>query len=166
MSLADRTRPAPAAYSATQKRLHWAVVALLLAQYLVFDGMGRPFHQGVEAGAMSYGLTPVAHIAIGVTVLALAVWRVALRIRLGAPDAPEGEPTLARRASKWGHWALYFLLFALPLTGLRGWFWMSYDVADIHAVATNVLLALAGLHVAAALVHQFWWKTNLLARMR
>ncbi|MEC9433607.1 MAG: cytochrome b/b6 domain-containing protein [Pseudomonadota bacterium] len=171
MSQASHSRPAsahpaPAAYSPMQKRLHWAVVGVLILQYLAFDGMGRPFHQGMEAGAMSYGFTPVAHIALGFAVLALAGWRLALRVRLGAPEAPAEEPALARTASRWGHGALYALLVALPVTGLIGWFGMSEDFAGVHEVLTNLLLAVAGLHVAAALVHQFWWKTDLMSRMR
>ncbi|WP_157973689.1 cytochrome b [Tropicimonas sp. IMCC34043] len=152
-------------YSPLQKWLHWAVVGLLLLQYLFFDGMGRPFHRLMETGTPSYTPTVVIHITIGVAVLVLAAWRLALRVNHGAPPPPESEPEFAKVAAKWTHVGLYVMLFALPLVGGAAWFKPSATLADLHAVGTNVLLGLAGLHVAGALVHQFWWRTGLLGRM-
>ena len=156
---------APAAYTPLQKGLHWAVVVLLIFQYLVFDGMGKPFHEGLKSGTMPYTTTSIAHIAIGLSVLAIAGWRLWLRSRHGAPAAPEGEPEMFRTLSKLGHWALYLMLFAMPIGGLIAWFGQVPFVADAHAVGSNVLLAIAGLHVAAVATHQFWWRTGLLGRM-
>ncbi|WP_138467247.1 cytochrome b [Poseidonocella sp. HB161398] len=153
-------------FTVTQKALHWAVVVLLAAQYFLFDGMGRPFHQLMETGTASYSAVPVLHIAIGILVLALAAWRLVLRLSHGSPAEPEAEPALARLASKIAHAAIYVLLFVLPLTGLAAWFGQIGPAAGLHETLTNLLMALVILHVAAALVHQFWWKTDVLARMR
>jgi cytochrome b561 len=152
-------------YTPMQKRLHWAVVGLLILQYLVFDGVGRAFRQTVESSQAVYTTTVVAHIAIGLSIMVIAAWRLALRRRHGAPPPPEAEPELARKASKAGHALLYALLFALPAVGLAAWFLPSKTLGDLHEVGTNLLLWVAGAHVAAVLVHQFWWRTSILRRM-
>jgi cytochrome b561 len=40
------------------------------------------------------------------------------------------------------------------------------SINDWHELAANTLVALAALHAAAALVHQFVWRDRLIARMR
>ncbi|WP_172327206.1 cytochrome b [Mangrovicoccus sp. HB161399] len=161
----DFFKEAPS-FSNMQKALHWAVVVLLAAQYFLFDGMGRPFHQLMDTGTATYTLTPAMHLGIGVLTLALAAWRIALRLTHGTPPEPAEEPDLAKLGSKIAHAAIYALLFILPLTGLVAWFGQAGFAAEIHELLTNALMALVVLHVAAALVHHFWWKTDVLLRMR
>lgn len=159
------SKPAPAAFSSTQKALHWAVVALLLLQYLFFDGMGRPFNQKIETGVAVYSLTPLAHIVIGVSVLILALWRLSLRMSHGVPPEPAEEPHWAKTAAKITHALIYVMLIGLPIGGMIAWFSNSETVAGMHEAGTNILLALIFLHIGAVLVHQFVWKTGLLRRM-
>ncbi len=154
------------AYSTAQKRLHWAVVVLIAVQWLIFDSMGRPFHESMEAGAQVWSTVPVIHLAIGVAVLALALARLWLRRTHGAPEAPAEEPEILRKASHWAHAAIYALLVLMPVSGLVAWFGLVGPVAEVHEIMMNLLLALVFVHVAAVLVHQFWWKTGLLARMK
>ena len=156
----------PTAYSPAQKALHWAVVALIALQWLIFDGMGRPFHESMEAGALAWGTVPVVHLVLGVTVLVLALARLWLRRSHGAPEAPAEEPAIFRAAAHWAHLAIYALLLAMPLTGLAAWFGLVGPAAGVHELLMNLLLALVAVHVAAVLVHQFVWKTDLLARMK
>ncbi|SFH96848.1 cytochrome b/b6 domain-containing protein [Albimonas pacifica] len=162
----DMTQAAALSYSPAQKILHWAVVALIALQWLVFDSMGRPFHDSMEAGAQVWSTVPVVHLVIGLTVLALALARLRLRRSHGAPEAPAAEPEPFRTASKWAHVAIYALLLAMPLTGLAAWFGLIGAAAELHEILMNLLLALVFVHVAAVLVHQFVWKTDLLARMK
>ncbi|WP_339951449.1 cytochrome b/b6 domain-containing protein [uncultured Albimonas sp.] len=156
----------PAAYTPAQKLLHWAVVGLIALQWLIFDSMGRPFHTTMETGARAWGLVPVAHLVIGLLVLACALARLWLRRAHGAPEAPAGEPEVFRVASKWAHRAIYALLLAMPLSGLAAWFGLIGPAAEAHELLMNLLLALIAAHVAAVAVHQLWWKTGLLARMK
>ena len=154
------------AYTALQKVLHWAVVALLLAQYLVFEEeMGDAFDATLQTGQPVFNLTSTAHIAIGVLVLVLALVRLGLRAKVGAPAAPADEPLPLRLLAQAVHIGLYAVLILLPLGGLAAYFIPSEIFGELHEVGTNVLLALAGLHVAGALVHQFWWKDGLIRRM-
>lgn len=65
------------------------------------------------------------------------------------------------------HVALYVLLIALPVTGLLAWFGGFTQLADLHGRLLKVLMwGLIGLHVLAALYHQFILKDGLLNRMR
>ena len=84
----------------------------------------------------------------------------------GAPAAPAEEPAVFVLLSKIGHGLIYLLLLLLPLSGLVGWFGKVGNAAGIHEVMTNLLLLIVIVHVAAVVVHQFYWKTNLIARMR
>lgn len=154
-----------ASFSGTQKALHWAVVILLLLQYLVFDGMGRPFDRMIETGIADYSGTALIHMTIGISVLALALWRLSLRRSHGVPPPPAGEPDWAPKLASITTALIYLLLIALPLGGLTAWFAQSETVAELHEMGTNILMALILLHVGAVLMHQFVWKTGLLKRM-
>jgi cytochrome b561 len=126
------------------------------------------------------------HKSVGITILGLAAIRIAWRWL----DPPPPEPPMPRWqlvAARLNHWALYGLLFALPLTGWLmssaanrpaswfGFFQLPDLVApdaglqeileEAHELLVNVLFALAGLHVAAALKHQFVDRNGLLLRM-
>ena len=158
-------RTAPASYSTLQKLLHWAVVVLLALQYFAFDSIGRAFRTLIETGTPSYSLIPVAHIVVGLLVLALTLWRLALRVTHGAPALPEEEPGWAGIAAKLTHGVIYLLLLALPVSGMGSWFLASRSLAELHEAGTSVLMLTVLLHVAAVLVHQFWWKTGLARRM-
>ena len=155
----------PDRFAPAQRLLHWAVVILLLLQYVVFESMGRAFRTLMESGTATYGTTQIAHIGIGIAVLVLALVRVALRLRDGVPPPPTGEPDLFVRLSKLTHLALYALLFLIPLAGLVAWFGQVRMAAEAHEVMASALQALVLLHVGAVLVHQFYWKTNLIRRM-
>ena len=156
--------PVPA-YSPLRRYLHWAVAGLILVQFVALDSIGRAFHRSVEAGAQVYDLIAAAHLALGLAVLALAAWRVVLRLRHGAPPASEAEPLPFRRLAHFTHLALFALLFALPLSGLVAWFGLLGPAAGAHEVMTKLLLALVALHVLGALAHRLWWKTDVMARM-
>jgi len=90
-------------------------------------------------------------------------------------------------AARLNHWALYAILFAMPITGWLmssasnipvSWFGLvqlpdfvepdrglKETFEEVHESLAYVLYALAGLHVAAALKHQFVDKDGLIFRM-
>ncbi|RAI02364.1 cytochrome B [Acuticoccus sediminis] len=153
-------------YTPLQKILHWAVVLLLIAQYLVLeDGMGPALRDTIQTGTPVLTTMPLLHMGVGILILILALVRIALRAMVGAPPPPAHEPPIFKTAAGAVHVLFYVLLIGLPLGGLAAYFIPSGLFGEVHEVATNVLLALAGLHVVAVVVHQFWWKSRLMQRM-
>ncbi|MBP7002780.1 cytochrome b/b6 domain-containing protein [Amaricoccus sp.] len=159
------TGAVPQEYSRTQKSLHWAIAALVLAQYLAFDGIARAFGAGMREGGFEYSGVVVGHIVAGVLILGLTLWRLALRLTRGVPPAPAAEPGLARVAAGAAHWGFYGLLIAMAASGAVAWFGHVGPAAAAHMLGKTLLLALIGLHVAAVLAHQLWWRTGLIGRM-
>ena len=57
-------------------------------------------------------------------------------------------------------------IFGIPLPALapNGSRW-GHSAGDVHTFLVNILLALVGLHVAAALYHHFFLRDKVLKRM-
>jgi len=166
-------------YGTTAKVFHWLIVALLIVQYLI--GWLMPgIHRGMKPGAaMAF------HISIGTTILLLIVVRLAWR--LTHPVAPESSLAPWQRLSAEAvHWLLYVLVLATTITGwlfasFRGWSMSFFFLAPMPMLAENAeagkvidglhqamewsLLAVIGLHVAAALAHLFIYRDRIMQRM-
>ena len=145
------------AYGRVTRTLHWLTVAAMAAQFTVGyaldvgGGRGRGRGRGGESGRGrgrggegldigDDGLLTV-HVALGLTVLALALvrlwWRRRTTLPPWAPALTPGERTLAH----WTERTLYTLMFAIPLSGL----WLvlvSDDVIAVH-VASHVAFFVA-----------------------
>jgi cytochrome b561 len=167
-------------YGAPAKLLHWLIVALLLVQYPL--GWLMPdIHRGMKPG-----IPMDTHMSLGLIVLALIAVRLAWR--LTHPIAPESSlPAWQRASSEAVHWLLYALVLATTLTGwifasMRGWtitlFWqvpvpplmaqgsaVGRAVGEVHQYIIWALLALALIHVAAALMHLFVYRDGVMRRM-
>lgn len=155
----------PKGYSSAQIALHWVIALLIAGQFLFNEPISDAFRSLMRGSEPPFSWGVWAHIAGGVTILLLAVWRVALRRSRGAPPPPEGEHSLLGRLATLGHMALYVLILGLPVGGLVAWFGGVGLAGEAHEVLSNVLLFVVAVHVLAALWHQFWLKDNLLARM-
>jgi cytochrome b561 len=156
------------------------VAALILVAWLlpqVTDLVGR------QEAAVIIGL----HRSIGVTVFALVLVRAVWRLINPPPALPGHTGRFVRLASHAGHAALYVLMLAVPVLGmLFTWaagrditFWGLFTLPaligpddnlhdlfeNLHALAANAIMILVGVHVAAALMHQYVLKDGLLARM-
>jgi cytochrome b561 len=167
-------------YGTTAKLFHWLIVALLLVQYPI--GWQMPdIHRDMKPGAaMTF------HVSFGMIILTLIVLRLAWR--LAHPVAPDSSlPPWQRLGSQAAHWLLYALLLATTATGwlfasFRGWS-MSFfylvpmpilaldnaaagkAIDGLHQAMEWTLLAVIGLHVAAALAHLFIYRDRIMQRM-
>jgi cytochrome b561 len=99
-------------------------------------------------------------------VLCLGLIRLVVRLMRGAPEAPAEEPPILRLASKIAHGAFYALFFLLPLSGIGKYYFGNETAGFVHGGPLKLLMwILIVVHIAAVLVHQFYWKTNIAQRM-
>jgi cytochrome b561 len=160
--------PSIQSYSLPRRLVHWTV-ALLIFYNLLFPDDMNAWHRTIRHGGIpspeQIALANV-HAYIGIAILALALLRVCLRLFQGAPPEIAEEPAIFRLAAKAAHIALYALIFALPLTGMAAYYFGVDISGAIHAeILKMILWVLIVAHVAGALAHQFYWKTNVLRRM-
>ena len=159
-------KSAPSGFSAGQIRLHWIVFILIALQYVLHEGIAEAWDIVEEGGAVAFSPLVASHVAGGILVLLLVVWRLALRAKRGAPAAPEEEPAILKFAAATTHLGLYALMILMPLSGMAAWFGGVEAAAEAHEVMRIILLALIVLHIGGALYHQFVLKTDVLSRMR
>ena len=165
-------------YDATTIFFHWATAVLVAAQWL-----GAQTIDWFPRGPLRVDARSV-HITVGVLLAALLAARVVWRVTGGRrlPLADQGAVNLVAKGT---HWGLYALLAAMVLVGMflawtRGdsifnlFSIPAYDPADkalpdqvlgVHATIGWLIVALAGLHAAAALFHRYVWRDAVLARM-
>ena len=155
----------PAGYTRLQIRLHWIVAAIVALQFLLNEPISRAWDAFVHGATVSFDPLVALHVAGGLLIAGLAVWRLALKARRGPPRPPEGEPRPLVAAANVTHLALYALLLLMPLSGAVAWFGGVEPAAEAHEAFKVALLALVGLHVVAALFHHFVLKTDVMRRM-
>jgi cytochrome b561 len=168
-------------YTGTAKTLHWIIVVLLIVQFIFAWTMP---HIGRN--------TPVTtiislHFTVGIVILAVAAVRLGWRLTHSEPAPEDGVPPWQIMSSRIVHWLLYLLLFVIPILGWINASWRNMPIVmfglelpqlvatrapgwgwtgDVHSLLANYLmLALVGLHVAAALYHYFWRRDGVLQRM-
>ena len=160
---AVRTRFTP-----LQRLLHWLMAVCILS--MLFIGVGM-----VSTVTPKYLTLVAIHKPLGVSILVLALIRLAVRLRDGAPPLPADLPPLMKLGAVLSHWALYALMIAMPLIGWGMLSAAGYPVvlfgglrlppilpqsASLHALlwTAHFWLAFAFfgvilLHLAAALFH-------------
>jgi len=173
--MTDRTQ-----YDTPAKVLHWLVVALLLAQYLI--GWLMPdIHRGMKPGdAMTW------HISIGIVILALIVLRLLWRLTHRVAPESSLEPW-QRAGAEAVHGLLYVLVLLTTISGwlfasFRGWSISLFFLAPLPMLSSEntdalrainhwhqkfewTLLILIGLHVLAALVNLLFYRNRVMQRM-
>lgn len=168
-------------YGTLAQTIHWLTVVFVVAGWLLgtfLDDFPKNVH----------GAILVVHMTLGQCVIALLLVRLAWRIT-DPPPPPEKTRfgRLQERAATLSHVVLYALLFAVPLAGImvqlkRGnalpifglWDiaspWPAHratarEILKVHAFLANTLVALAGIHAAAALAHHWVFGDRTLVRM-
>lgn len=155
----------PKGYSQTQIGLHWIVAALIVMQFVLHDPIVAAWEAIEKGEAPVIGPLVLAHVIGGSLILALAIWRLTLRMKRGVPALPEKEVPLLKGVAHLTHWTLYALMIVLPITGLAVWFGGNETADLVHTSLKLPLLGLVFLHFAAALFQQFILRTGLLTRM-
>ncbi len=154
----------PEKYSRAQITLHWVILLLLIVSYVSSESISHAYHDFVRNGVAEVSLAVRAHVIVGIVIGVLAVLRIWLRVSRPAPEElGEGIQLLVAKLVKLG---LYIAMVLLPVTGALTWFGGVGATAEVHEIIFNLGMAALILHVAAALLHQFVIKDNLMARMR
>lgn len=167
-------------YGAVAQSFHWIIVVLIITQFVL--------------AKRAEGLAPLAkigvlttHKSIGITILGLALLRLAWRLFNPVPPLPPGAPRWQDRAAHVSHFLLYALLFITPVLGWLmssarafsvSWFGLvtlpdfiepnraTYErLHDAHEAMALTLAAIALVHIAAALKHHFVDRDDVLRRM-
>lgn len=176
-------------YTAVAQALHWLLALGLTA--MVVLGLVMT-HAGLSR-LTQFKLYQL-HKSIGITILLVALLRLAWRLAHRPPPLPRAMPAWEKGAAHASHVILYALMIGLPLVG---WIMVSvspfnlptvlYGVVPwphvpglahvankpfwegvaktVHAYGAYLLIALVGLHAAAALRHHFVLRDDVLARM-
>lgn len=155
-------------YSIPQRAVHWLTVLLVLFNYIsgnVFDGL-KEIRAAGGTPTPDMLLPVQLHAYSGIAILVLLVTRLCLRYFQGAPAVPADEPAFFQLVAKLVHGGLYLLLILMPVSGMAKMYG-GIDLAGfIHGGPFKLaMLILIVLHIAGALVHQFYWKTDVLKRM-
>jgi cytochrome b561 len=168
-------------YGAVAQAFHWIIAALVVTQFTL-GWMAEDLPLGMHKLALL-----ARHKSFGMTVLMLAVLRLLWRLFNRPPPLPLGMSKTQRFLARATHVAFYFLLFAMPLTGWTmssaknysvSWFHLftwpnligpnehAFDLLrSTHVILSDLLFAIAILHILAALKHHFWDKDDVLVRM-
>src|SRR5215469_6655247 len=97
-------------FTPLQRLLHWLMAVCILA--MLFIGVG------MVSTVMPKYLTLVSiHKPLGIAILVLALVRLAVRLRCGAPALPADLPEPIKLGARLTHVLLYALLIAMPLLG-------------------------------------------------
>jgi len=173
--------PTPERYTPTAVALHWAIAAIVAAQFALGWLMQEIAKQPPGPRASAFNV----HKSIGLTILALMAVRIAWRLSHRPPPLPP-MPRWQRAAARATHALLYAVLVAMPLAGYLGSAVSGYPVrffgialpawagrhdavkeamSGVHLAGAWILAAAVALHLAAVAKHAWVDHDGLLARM-
>jgi len=174
-----------ARYDPVAVTLHW-VIALCIIVMIPVGLLMEDFPDSWKP------VTYTLHKSVGITVLALSIFRLIWRLLNPPPALPAGMKPHERLLAKCSHWLFYALMIGMPLSGWlmvsasrkypTNFFWLGEVPfipmpANIDPKAARELfyetheylafgaIALIILHVGAALKHHFIYKDTTLTRM-
>lgn len=170
-------------YSPVAIALHWAIAALIILT------VPLGFY-GARVDGTTAQLATNTHKSIGLSILALTLFRIAWRLSHPVPPLPQTMGWVIRISARLTHGLFYVLLLALPLTG----WWMSSAAPqrhpfgflglfefpflpiaqsmasagpahDLHVRLGWLMSGLTILHIAAAMKHHFVDRDDILTRV-
>ncbi len=181
--MADVQQAGRSRYSSGAIALHWIIGLMIIG-----TALGGMFHESF--GKEMEGPLIDFHKASGITILFLSVlrlgWRLTHRPPSLAATLKRWEVGLAHAT----HWIFYILMFAIPLSGWLmvsagsrkwpiDWFGLfnvpflpvaqskpfGGAMHESHEIMGYFVLALAGLHIVAAIKHHYFDGDNTVERM-
>ena len=169
-------------YGWVAKWLHWVTVGLLIAQFVVgylmdddSSGHGRGRGRGGDSLGSGHGrgrggedevltLLPV-HVALGITILVIAIIRVFWRVSTPLPPWAESLTQAERRIATLTERSLMTLLFVIPATGLVLVLGEDDDLLGLHVAAHIAFYTALAAHLGLVFGHRVRTGSSLLRRM-
>jgi cytochrome b561 len=164
--------------------LHWLIAVLFIGQFALGLAMERIPSQRTAFELIQW------HKSFGFLLLGLVLVRIGWRLGSARPALPDAVAPLERRVAPLVHGVLYAAQLAAPLSG---WALVSVSMLEVPSVPFDLFvmpnlplmasdgaeafwsiahewlawagMALAALHMLAALRHHFWLRDPVLARM-
>jgi len=168
-------------FSTLSIALHWVMVLLISAVYAtILLRENYPKGTDMREGLKSW------HFMLGLTVLALVILRIVVRVIRSKPPITPAPPAWQALLARTTHFALYAFMLAMPIAG---WVILSASgktvpffglelpalvgpskglagqVKDLHETVASIGYFLVGLHALAALFHHYIVKDDTLRRM-
>ncbi len=180
ISLVMRLLNTATAYGLVSRVLHWGMAAAIVVMFALGLWM-----RTLDYYSPWYRLAPDIHKGVGIILLGLLVGRFVWRVLTPRPGDGELRP-LDRWASRIVHWGFYPLLLALMVSGylistvdgrpidVFGLFavpavyeqkGMEDRAGLIHESLAYAVIAVASIHMLAALKHHFIDRDDVLRRM-
>lgn len=179
-----RLRNSSRSWGLVARALHWIIAIMIVGQFIT--GWLAENESNRDAS-----LTLLRnHFQFGVILTGFILMRVLWRLSDRSPEPLPGEPPWRERAAQVVHGLIYLLLILLPVAGYIVLVHMKVDmtvfglftvptlftpsVEDerlragawyVHYFAGWTLVGLVGLHISAALFHQFVLRDGLVRRM-
>ena len=162
----ESSGPMAVRYRGVVVAIHWLAAILIITQIW----LGFTFHD-FPKGSAERAFYFDWHKTLGVAVLLLGIVRLGMRLVNPPPPYPQDFPMWERAIAVWTHRAFYFLIIALPLTGLaavsKGGAMTELvggiefptvplpGLGEAHEVLAKLMIGLLVIHVLAALKNQF-----------
>ena len=169
----------PTRYHPALVALHW-LLALMLSGALIMGTFALepiPNSSPDKIGALQ------GHMTVGGLILLLTLIRLVVRLKAAHPAPATTGNALLDRLAPLTHWGLYALVLLMAGSGVAmsvlaglpdivfggvGALPVDFNSLlprSVHGIVAKLLMLAIGLHIAAALYHQFVRRDSLLARM-
>lgn len=189
-------------YTKTAIILHWLIALLIIAMLalgLWMHELPKDAPKAASFDLFNWGIYTVTfaepisvrtfyfnlHKSIGITVLALILFRVFWRLTHAAPELPATMKDWEKKLADVSHKLLYLLMLVLPLSGFImsvyskwGIMWFGLPLVkgldnpqlrdlfmEVHEVSAWLIIVLIVVHVLAALKHKLVDKDEVMKRM-
>jgi cytochrome b561 len=166
-------------YNGVARILHWLIGIGIIAEIAL--GLGH------DAWKDLFPVMPI-HKSIGITILALSLFRLYWRLGHTPPALPAAMPGWQQSFAHGLHWLFYFMIIAVPVSGWimssagtypLNWFglfdipkWPVFKGSPLaeaahegHEIMGKLFIPLLVLHVGAAFYHHFAVKDHVMRRM-